>query len=205
MSKQMMKELSARNVSANPRTLMSLGEAAMRQDHFPLAYTIAGAGLAQGAENQARFLFLRARSLPPWEEARRSSCLAAAADLARRRHDSDLLKQIGAWRDESLGWMDTPEKAEAALGTDEIGRVVEREINERALPTSRPKLTDPDDYCDCPQCSAERGELPPELMEMVEELGPEVVAQALADMLGIGGKKKRGRRHSRLDDLDMPF
>jgi hypothetical protein len=42
-------------------------------------------------------------------------------------------------------------------------------------------------------------------MEMVEELGPEVVAQALADMLGIGGKKKRGRRHSRLDDLDMPF
>jgi hypothetical protein len=62
-----------------------------------------------------------------------------------------------------------------------------------------------DDDCDCPICSAERGDLPPALLEMVDQLGPEMVAQALADMLGIGGKKKRGRRHSRLDDLDTPF
>jgi hypothetical protein len=206
MPEQMMKELSARNVSANPRILMSLGEAALREDHFPLAYAIAGAGLAQGAESQARFLFLRARSLPPWEEDRRDSCLAVAVELARRRHDSELLQRIGAWRDGLLlGWMDVPDKAKAALGTEEIARVVEREINQHAFPTSRPGLTDPDDYCDCPACSAERGELPAELMEMVDQFGPEVVAKAMAEMLGIGGKKKRGRRHSRFDDLDTPF
>ena len=42
-------------------------------------------------------------------------------------------------------------------------------------------------------------------METVDQFGPEAVAQALAEMLGIGGKKKRGRRRPCLDDIDFPF
>jgi hypothetical protein len=205
MPDRMMKELAVPNVSANPRTLAALGEAAIRQDHFPLAYTIAGAGLAQGTESQARFLFLRARSLPPWEDDRRSSCLAAASELARRQHDSDLLKRIGEWRDKELDWLDVPEQAKAALGAEEIGRVVQCEIEERAVPTSQPDSPDDDEECQCPACCAKRGGLPQELVGMMDQLGPEAVAQALAEMLGIGGKKKRGRRRSRLDDFDLPF
>ncbi len=203
MPAQLMKELSAPKVSANPRALAALGEVAMQQDYFPLAYTIAGAGLAQGAESQARFLLLRARSLPPWEEDRRSSCLAAASELARRQHDSDLLKRIGEWRDELLGWLDVPRQAQA-VGAEEIGRVVQREIKERKFPASRPDFQDDED-CQCPACRAERGDLPPELMEMMDRLGPDALAQAMAEMLGAGGKKKRGRPKPPLDNMDLPF
>jgi hypothetical protein len=204
MPEQLMKELSAPNVSANPRALVALGEAAMRSNHDPLAYTIAGVGLAQGAESQARFLFLRARSLPPWEDGRCSSCLAAASELARRQHDSDLLKRIGEWRAEELDFLEVPEQAAAAPATEEIDRVVQREIQERAFPASRPSSRDGEE-CQCPSCLAERGELPRELMDMADQIGPDVLAQALAEMLGIGGKKKRGRRRSPLDDSDFPF
>lgn len=202
MPAQLMKELSAQNVSANPRALAALGEVAMQQDYFPLAYTIARAGLAQGAENQARFLLLRARSLPPWEEDRRSSCLAAASELARRQHDSDLLKRIGEWRDELLGWLDVPGQARA-LDAKEIGRVVQREIKERKYPASRPDFQD--EECPCAACRTERGELPGNLMEMMDQFGPDAVAQVMAEMLGAGGKKKRGRRQPRLEGMDLPF
>jgi hypothetical protein len=40
---------------------------------------------------------------------------------------------------------------------------------------------------------------------MVEELGPEVVAKAMAEMLGIGGKKKRGRGRRPVFGDDDPF
>jgi hypothetical protein len=218
MPEQLMAELSVPKVSADPRALAALGEAAMRRDDFRLAYTIAGAGLAQGSDNHGRFLLLRARSLPPWEDQRRSSCLAAAAELARSQHDSDLLNRIGECRNESMYWMDAPELAQAAVASEEIEHVVQREMAERSFPETRPKSLpsspfdsdDDDGECQCPECCAERGELPdlpPELMEMVEQMGPEAVAQALAEMLGIGGKKKRGRRRSYLDvyNDEAPF
>lgn len=211
MQRQLIKELSAPNLSANPRVLAALGEAAMRQDYYPVAYAIAGAGLLQGAESHARFLFLRARSTPPWEEDRRYSCLAAATELARRRHDSDLLKRIGEWRVELLEMFDVPEQAQAALDAEEIDGVIRREIKQRAYPTSRPPEF-PDTGCTCPKCRAKRGGLPagigmpPEMIAMIERMGPEAVAEALAEMIGVGGRKKRGRRRpAEFDDLDVPF
>ncbi len=204
MPEQMMKELSVPDVAANPRALAALGETAMHVEHRPLAYAVAGAGLTQGAESHARFLFLRARSFPEWEEERRSSCLAAASELARRQHDTGLLRRIGAWRQEALEWMDFPEKAQASLESDEIGRVVKREIQERAYPASAGDVAD-DEECQCPACCAERGELPAGLMDMVDQFGPEVVAQAMAEMFGRGPKPKRRRRRPRYDDLYEPF
>ncbi len=213
MPEQMMEELSAPNVSADPRVLEALGEAAMREDHFPFAYTVAGAGLTQGAESYARFLFLRARSLPPWKEERRSSCLAAASELARRQHDSELLRRIGKWRDEESEWLDVPDQAQAALDSEEIGRVVQGEIQEPTLSLSPPQIADDDEECQCPSCRAKRDELgdglgdelPQELVEMMERLGPAATAKALAEMIGIGGKKKRGRRRTTYDGMDFPF
>jgi hypothetical protein len=204
MPEQLIRELSAPNVSANPRALAALGEAALRQECFPLAYAIAGAGLAQGAESHARFLFLRARALPPYEAARRDACLAAASELARRRHDNDLLRRIGEWRYEIMDWIDVPEHAVAAPDGREIGRTVDREIRDQKFPDSPPAGAD-DEQCDCPACCAERNELPAQMLEMIEEIGPEAMAQTLAEMLGYGGKKKRGRRRPLVDNFDLPF
>jgi hypothetical protein len=210
MAEQVKSELYAPNIQADPRALAALGEAAMRRNDFRLAYAIAGAGLGQGADNHGRFLLLRSRSLPPWEAERRSSCLVAASELARRQHDSDLLNRISEWRDEVLDWLSAPEVAQAAVGSEEIGRVVRREMAARDYPETGPETRfglgpaspfDSDEGdCPCPECCAERGELPqlpdlpPELLEMMEQIGPEAAAKVLAEMLGIGGKKKRGRR-----------
>jgi hypothetical protein len=191
------RELSAKDFKAPVTSLVALGEAAIRQKLLKMGYAIAGAGLAQGPEGQARFLYMRARGMPPWESDRRAECLAAASELARRQRDSDLLNRIGEWRDEEMDWLDGPPGADtAAIGVEEISRVVEREAKERGYPKPQPGVQDDDgDDCQCPECSARRGEpsMPPELEAMVEELGPDVVAQALAEILGIGGGRKRKR------------
>ncbi|MCU1235988.1 MAG: hypothetical protein JWP63_3955, partial [Candidatus Solibacter sp.] len=87
MAGRLMTELSEPNISAEPRVLAALGDAAMRQNLSPLAYVIGRVGLAQGAEHHARFLFLRARAMPLWYKDRYNQCLAGAAALARQRHD----------------------------------------------------------------------------------------------------------------------
>ncbi|MBZ5623618.1 MAG: hypothetical protein LAQ69_33575 [Acidobacteriia bacterium] len=203
------RELSAKDFTAPVPPLLALGEAAVRQELFPMAYAIAGAGLAQGPEGQARFLFLRARGLPPWEEERRTTCLAVASELARHQRDSDLLNRIGEWRDEEMEWLGFSPDAEAkSISTEEIGRVVEREAKERGYPKSRPgPVSRDDDQCQCPACCAERGELPRELENMVDQFGPDIVAQAMAEILGIGGNKKRRKRRAAFGGNDdfLPF
>jgi hypothetical protein len=221
MSEQMMHELSAPNISVNPQSLMALGENAVRHSKFPLSYAVSGAGLAQGNQNYARFLLLRAQSIPPWEVERRSSCLAAAAELARRHHDADLLKHIGECRSESLEWLDGVREARSAMDNDEINGIVQREVNARVFPLSEPDHDDDvdagdlmDGDCQCPSCRAGRATkarsvgstLPPELAEempeemmddlaaIMEELGPEVVLRELERIIGKGSAGKRGRR-----------
>jgi len=209
---QIMKELSKPNVSGDPRALAALGEAAIRHEDFPLAYTIAGVGLAQSTDTHGRFLFLRARSMPPWEAKRQSACLAAATELARRHHDSDLLDCIAGYREDLLEWSELPEAAASRIDTDEISRVVNSELAARQFPWSAPPGL-PADYddgeCQCPDCRMERGEmpeLPPQFLELLEQMGPDAVAAAMAEMLGFGKKKgKRRRRHSELSDDDLPF
>ena len=95
-------------------------------------------------------------------------------------------------------------------------RLLQREIKSKGYPKSMPAprwgrppgLPEDDEECQCPECCAKRGELPelpPELLEMVDELGPETVVQALAEILGIGGKKKRRKPRSRYAGDDFPF
>lgn len=208
VARQMAQELSKPDISADPRHLAALGDAALRRNFFPLAYAVAGVGMARSPEYHARFLFLRASALPPWESKRALRCAAAATELARRRHDSDLLRRIAEWRKEEL-LFDVPEAAQAAMDTNEIARLIEKEIRE-PLP-DRPPRTMPDDddeeedLCYCPSCCAARGELPPELEEMVERLGPDVVSRALEDLLKPGGKKKGQKPKPPIDNYDLPF
>jgi hypothetical protein len=207
------KELSAKGFTAPVAPLVALGEAAIRQGLLKIAYAVAGTGLAQGPEGQARFLYLRARGLPPGD--RRAECLRAASELARRQRDSDLLNRIGEWRDEEMDWLDGPPDANATkIGAEEIARVVEREAKERGYPKWAPDVPE-EEVCQCPECRARRGELemPPELESMLEEFGPDMVAKALAEIVGMGGfgapggrRKRRKRRSPNWDNNDiLPF
>jgi hypothetical protein len=201
----LLKELSRSGPAPDPPGLGALGEAALRAHNLPLAYAVSGAGLAGGAAGQARFLFLRARALPPWEEERRNECIAAASELARRQRDPDLLHKIGEWREAELDWMDVPEAPEAAMSANEISGVIQEEKERPAYPKSRPRRIDPDD-CDCPMCRATREGFPPELENMLDEFGPEVVARALSEVLTEAIKPKRGkRRRGGVFNDDVPF
>jgi hypothetical protein len=73
--------------------LLGLGEAALLSSLGPLAFAISAQGLARGGAD-ARFLFLRARSLPVMEAERQDYTLVCALELARRERDMDLAGKI---------------------------------------------------------------------------------------------------------------
>jgi hypothetical protein len=73
-----------------PGFLEALGKQACKQKLLPLAYVVSGVGLACGGASVARFLLLRARSLP-LSSSRRWDCLAAAAVLARGARDAETI------------------------------------------------------------------------------------------------------------------
>jgi hypothetical protein len=205
------KELSAKSFTAPVTPLVALGETAIRQGLLKMGYAISGAGLAQGPEGQARFLYLRARGMPPWEPERHTQCLAAASELARRQRDTDLLNRIGEFRDEERDFFEAlPDAVATSISTEEIARVVQREAAERGYPKDQPvgRGGDDDDLCMCPACCAERGQLPPELEDMVAQLGPDALAEALAQIIGLGGpggKRKRRKRSNSFFGDDLPF
>jgi hypothetical protein len=73
--------------------MLVVGQAAIRSQAFELAFAVSVAGMARGGAD-ARFLYLRARALPPWAAERRYGCLSAALELARRERDTDLSARV---------------------------------------------------------------------------------------------------------------
>jgi hypothetical protein len=203
LADRIMDELELAEV-ADPRHLAALGEVALAEDLQPLAYLAAGVGLRQGPEGYARFLFMRARGIPPWLDERLAECLQAASELARRHHDSALLERIGAWRQQFLFMLDIPNQA-AVLSSDRVDQILQRELANRALPVppsgNSPFDDDEDDAeCNCPKCVAMRGGFP-ELLDLANEIGPEAFQLMLGQILGNSAKKKKRRRI----DSDLPF
>jgi hypothetical protein len=211
LSEQLHRELAGKDAVADAAGLGALGEAALLRDP-DLAYAVSAAGLKLGQERWAEFLFLRARALPEYAEERQALCAAAASELARRQRKTDLLERIGEWREGALMWHDHNE-TDVAMTTQQIDDLIRREREQ----TEVPDVEDDDRLCDCPSCRAERAgrftglppglpDLPPELEDMMEEMGPEVVMQALEELIR-GGLPKRGKRRSRpaLSDDDVPF
>jgi hypothetical protein len=79
--------------SHDTATIRVIAETALRNKHFELAYAAAGVGLVKQGAATARFLLLRARSLPTWEIERKDDCLTAAIELARRERNLDLIDE----------------------------------------------------------------------------------------------------------------
>jgi hypothetical protein len=204
LSGQLVRELSARGAVADAAYLAPLGEAALRRSDFDLAYAVTAAGLKLTQDRWAEFLFLRARCLADGED-RQGLCVAAASELARRQRNAGLLRRIGEWREGEMDWFDHNE-TDVAMSTKQIDDLVERE---RKLPVYvEPDFMEEDEggLCDCPSCRAQREMAPPELERMVEEMGEDVVIQALDELMrGMGRPKGRRRRPRPVFDDDPPF
>jgi hypothetical protein len=194
----------ARDVAVDPRSLWGLGQAAFAASQFPLAYSVARLGLLAGAEHQARFLYLRGATMPPWMEERHKACLAAAKELARRQHDAELLRKIGEHRQAVFLLLDSAEAA--APSNEEIARIVARESKDRTIPDPPDEEDEP---CDCPACRAMGGAPPPGLEDIFEELGPDAfrgaVEQLFETLGGIGHGKRGRKRRPRSHEDDFPF
>lgn len=73
--------------------IMAIGNAALRQGARKLAYAVSVAGLKKRDAGCARFLLIRARSLPPWEGSRKNACIEAAIGFARKERDMELIDE----------------------------------------------------------------------------------------------------------------
>jgi hypothetical protein len=80
-------------IALDTAEMLVLGEAAIRSQAPELAFAVSVRGLARGGAD-ARFLFLRARSLPPGVSERRCDCLSAALELAHREGNKDLAGKL---------------------------------------------------------------------------------------------------------------
>jgi hypothetical protein len=128
------------DLSLDTAQLLVLGEAGMRSHAAKLAFAISTAGLARGGAD-ARFLFLRARALPPSASERRYHCLSAALALARRERNTHL---AGKLLDELRGHprdmfrldesMDEIARERYSLEPELVNEVLEEERAEKQFP-----------------------------------------------------------------------
>jgi hypothetical protein len=174
------------NCPLDAAQMLVLGEAALNCVSRELAFAVSAAGLASGSAN-ARFLFLRARSLPPWASVRRNGCLTAALELARRERNTELAGTIldhlhGKQPSERgrLRWGadqrdglrddpgDDPRIASRQVSPELLSKILEEERQLKQFPVfgsyRDPKYASEFDplLCDCPKCRANRGEFPDE-------------------------------------------
>ena len=134
--------------------IRALAEAALRNKNMELAYSASGAGLLRGGTDSAKFLLLRARSLPRWMD-RRDDCIAAATDIARRQRDMDLLDEAIELKRGEKGtrygfpiWDSIMDKSDFSMDTEKSDEVIHREKEAQGYPSSVDYLPDYDDYYD---------------------------------------------------------
>jgi hypothetical protein len=135
-------------------TISTIAEAALRNKNVKLAYAASGAGLLQGGTALARFLLLRARSLPTWEMTRQDDCITAAIELARRERAMDLIDEAIELRRNGQGsqyrfsiWNVLEGKRNLSMDTEKLNGVLNREKEAREYPSSMsPGLFDGFDY-----------------------------------------------------------
>jgi tetratricopeptide (TPR) repeat protein len=145
-----LKELSGRPERLDVRELRALGDAALRRDRRELAYAASTAGLARGSDAEGRFLLLRARALPEWEFPRRAECIAAAAELGRRRRDMDLVDEAvemrrggGSRRPTFFDLLDEVGQSLFSITPERLNKVLKREKESTKFPTYSPEAFRP--------------------------------------------------------------
>ena len=147
----LLKELSRQECALDSPSLRALAEAALRAQRPKLAYAVSGAGMAQGGPALARFLLLRGKCLPYFE--RRSDCLIAATELARRQRDMDLADEAVEALRQGSDILDSPK---VSMESERVEQVIEREKNEREFPPAGAGMGAALGRCDCAVCRSRR-------------------------------------------------
>jgi hypothetical protein len=139
--------------------LRTLAETALSMGNDEFAYAVSGEGLSRGGQTEARFLLLRARSLPERQGMRHAICAAAAAELARPHRD---METVG----EAVDLVSAAVNSDPfSLTLDQAREVVRKEIAASVYPAGNSRGPDysallPDRQCNCPKCRRARGERP---------------------------------------------
>jgi hypothetical protein len=127
-------DLAKKDCAVGPDHLRALAETAIAGGNGELGYVASGAGLRCGGATTARFLFLRSQSLREWHLfERRDECLQAAAALARRNRQMDLLDEIMEAKHKRVGyfsclpWLNIEDEYDFSMSSKEIDRIVKRE------------------------------------------------------------------------------
>jgi hypothetical protein len=152
--------------------LLTMAEAALTSGWQDVAYYASGYGLQRSGPEQARFLFLRGRSLPYTLDERRRECFAAATELAKRVRDMDLVieiadtlrKDTGTWGGSDPFRSDWDDLDVMALEDKDLRRIIEDERRTKKCPKKPPRRffdaggSRTEDLCQCPDCRRARGE-----------------------------------------------
>ncbi|MBL7185980.1 MAG: hypothetical protein ISS70_06620 [Phycisphaerae bacterium] len=154
-------------------SLLTVAEAALTSDWSEVAYYCCGYGLQSGGPEQARFMFLRGRSLPYFSDVRRQECFAAALALAKRVRDMDLVAEImeisrqglGSWGWSSPFGADLADMNDLRMDDEALERITKFERRTRKYPkNSRMPVFGARQsraatgQCQCPACRHARGE-----------------------------------------------
>lgn len=150
-------------------SLLTMTEAALISDWDEVAYYCCGYGLRGGGPEQARFMFLRGRSLPYFLDDRRQDCFAAALALAKRVRDTDLVSEIietsredaGPWGWSSPFGPDLADINELNADDEFVERAIKFERRNRKYPTRQPifgggRSRYAREQCQCPACRKAR-------------------------------------------------
>jgi hypothetical protein len=150
------KQFPRNNQSLSVGQLRSLAQVGLSAGHFQLAYAVSVAGLERGGPTQASFLLLRALSLPPYFEERRTVCALAAMQLARQQRQMEVVEKAVEMLAES-------DLEDLPFTDEQAAAVLLKEKPARAFPTAnRPGPSYSDlagpSSCNCPDCRRARGE-----------------------------------------------
>ena len=139
-----LRDFFASDVSSHDNaSIRVIAETALKNNDLKVAYAAAGAGLLQHGAATARFLLLRARSLPPWEMDRQDDCITAAIELARRERDMDLIDEAVDLRRNGngfslgfsiFGFMIDDDNS--SMESEELNHVLQREKAARDYPSN---------------------------------------------------------------------
>ncbi len=146
---QMREFLTTKECSLDTSRIRTIAEAALRDENMELAYAASGAGFARGGADSAKFLLLRARSLPRWAMDRRDDCISVAAEVARRERDMDLLDEAIELRRDGISSplgsfiLDTMMGGKNfSMDADRLDKVLTREKEALGYPSSSDRFSD---------------------------------------------------------------
>ncbi len=163
--KKLLKELNRKNFILDPELLICLCETAYKSCDDEIAYAGAGAGLRMRTKNSARFLKIRAQSIPDYCRHRRTECFAAAAELARCERDMELVSEIiDEMRRSTFGFgfgFGPAYTRDMSMSREAVDDILEAESKDMKYPKD---IYDDYDYpedgydddCQCPACRRRR-------------------------------------------------